>query len=138
MMKAHVEQKTYHKIIYMPHKIKLQTLLYRQFTVATLVLDAMFGRELDKFHVNELVSMYGSRRGSNTYHIFSRDCLMNILSLSDVNMAVTYCEEMGDRLYLCPIGILVDRHGHNHKAYALEENGSLITFFFQLIPLVNF
>ena len=132
MMKALLQQKAYHKNIYMPHKIKLQTLLYRQFTVATLVLDAMFGRELEKFHVNESVSMYGSRRGSSTFHIFSRDRVMKILSLSDVNMAVTYCEEMGDRLYLCPIGILVDRQGRNYKAYALEENSTSITLFFSI------
>ena len=74
--------------------------------------------------------MYGARRGSMIYHILLRDCLMDILNLSDVNISVTYCKEMGDKFYLYPIGILVEKHGQNHKAYALEDNKSLITFLF--------
>lgn len=131
MMTCRIKEKQYSKIVYIPHKIKLENQVQRQLCVPILVLDSLFGRELEKFdHVNELVVFKGrkNQKRSVTFHVASRERLIDIFSFSDLSLAKVYVHEDEYTLSLCPFGILEDRSKIQHKAYAMSETNTHIKF----------
>ena len=130
MMLGRLDQKNYFKKIYMPHEIIMKTQIFRQFTVSTLVLDLLFGRNLEKFRENESVTLTRNRQAFKTFHLMSRDRLIDVFSVTDVNLSYTYYPEDGHKLYLCPSGTLVDRNNISHRAYALESTDDEIVFYY--------
>ena len=77
---------TYNKRENMYLVVPVNNKFYFNGPLSSIVMDALFGKELEKFTENEKVSK--DRKGKvATYHIFAKDRVKEILSVSDVDLS---------------------------------------------------
>ena len=129
MMVGNVNLRRTRRTVKMPHTILLDKMVYREISVSTLVLDTVFGRNLEKFSPEELVSVKKTKKSAMTYHVLSSSRLIDILRVSDLNFASTYMHEDEYTFYLCPMGAVKENSSDIiHTGYFFDERGNEVEF----------
>ena len=101
-------------------------------------MDSLFSRNMENFNGNDQVNntrSFSHRGYVSTYHMFSRECLKEILSTSDLDLSsyISYTREVLNP-HFCSYYIIERlRNTQKKKCYRWETDEGLLEFIFLIL-----
>ena len=117
-MKKTTAPTQFSKRVKIPYSVKVVSQEYVLLSVPTLLLDYLFGTNLDKFERSEMLPSCGKK--SLTFHLCSRQKIFDVLSFLDMNLRRTY-DTMSGFLYSFTSYGIICHNGSFYKAYGWSE-----------------